>query len=106
LRAEAIAVALERIRIDGAPVFSLREIATAVGVSHGALYRHFSDRNALLAAVAVGGFTALYEAHQAALARAGEGARDRLVAICHAHFGFALARPADWWWVGRVGRTG
>ena len=96
LRAEAIAAALERIRMDGGPVFSLRDIAGTIGVSHGALYRHFTDRDALLAAVATEGFTALLEAHQATLARAGDDSRDRLLAICRAHFGFALARPAEY----------
>jgi len=41
---------------------SLRAIARGVGVSHAALYHHFPDRDALLAAVAAEGFVALRQA--------------------------------------------
>ena len=35
---------------------TLREVARRVGVSHNAPYRHFEDKDALLAAVATEGF--------------------------------------------------
>ena len=38
---------------------SLREVARRVGVSHAAPYRHFADKEALLAAVAEEGFIRL-----------------------------------------------
>ncbi len=43
---------------------SLRETAKAVGVSHTAPYRHFKDKDMLLAAVAEAGFEQLAEALQ------------------------------------------
>jgi AcrR family transcriptional regulator len=41
---------------------SLRETAKSVGVSHTAPYRHFTDKEALLAAIAESGFESLAEA--------------------------------------------
>lgn len=43
----------------GETAVTLRAVAQAVGVSHNAPYRHFKDRNALLAAVAERDFRAL-----------------------------------------------
>ena len=43
----------------GAEEVSLRAIAREAGVTHAALYHHFSDRQELLAAVAASGFRAL-----------------------------------------------
>src|SRR5689334_9318570 len=41
---------------------TLREVARRVGVSHSAPYRHFEDKEALLAALASEGFTKLSSA--------------------------------------------
>ncbi|HEX4926628.1 MAG TPA: TetR/AcrR family transcriptional regulator [Burkholderiales bacterium] len=46
----------------GPDTLSLRELARRAGVSHNAPYRHFSDREALLAALAADGFRRLGEA--------------------------------------------
>lgn len=43
----------------GVAAISLREVARRAGVSHNAPYRHFADRDALLAAIALEGFVAL-----------------------------------------------
>jgi AcrR family transcriptional regulator len=43
----------------GVAAISLREVARRAGVSHNAPYRHFADRDALLAAIALEGFAAL-----------------------------------------------
>lgn len=40
---------------------SLREVARRAGVSHNAVYRHFTDKEALLAAIATQGFLSLTE---------------------------------------------
>ena len=54
---DAAETLLER---DGGPAgLSLREVARAAGVSHNAPYRHFADREALLAALAAEGFARL-----------------------------------------------
>jgi AcrR family transcriptional regulator len=51
--------ALELVRERGPEGFSLRQAATRAGVSTAAPYRHFADREALLAAVAEDGFREL-----------------------------------------------
>lgn len=64
----------------------LREVARIVGVSPAAPYRHFKNKNALMAAVAARGFEKLGEALQAAKPKS-------LKAIGHAYINFALAYP-------------
>jgi AcrR family transcriptional regulator len=92
LAADLIAAALCDVEARGAKAVSLRELAQALGVSHGAPYRHFADRDALLAAVAARGFDDLIGAYQAALGLPGDGPI-RLRAVGRAFFEFALGRP-------------
>src|SRR6266702_7079154 len=54
--------AIQLIGEVGPTGFTLREVARRAGVSHNAPYRHFPDREDLLAAVAAQGFRALDEA--------------------------------------------
>ena len=54
LRAALVRAARELIAERGAAEFSVAEVARRCGVSSAAPYRHFTDRNALLAAVAAG----------------------------------------------------
>ena len=53
-----VAAALKVVEQDGEAGVSLRDLAQSLGVSRAAPYRHFADRDALLAAVAVEGFRA------------------------------------------------
>lgn len=50
------------IEEQGVAKVSLREVARRAGVSHNAPYRHFADREALLAALAAEGFSILGKA--------------------------------------------
>lgn len=59
LRDAALRVAITLIARDGVEAFSLRAVAREVGVSPSALYRHFADKDALVAAVAADGFARL-----------------------------------------------
>ncbi len=59
LRQEAHQLALDTIRDQGDTAVSLRALAKQLGVSAPALYRHFSDRESLLAELAVAGFEEL-----------------------------------------------
>ncbi|HTZ70032.1 MAG TPA: TetR/AcrR family transcriptional regulator [Acetobacteraceae bacterium] len=56
LREAMVQAALRLIREHGPSGFSFAEVARLVGVSGAAPYRHFRDRNALLAEVARQGF--------------------------------------------------
>ncbi len=46
---------------DGVNGLSLRKVAQQVGVSHTAPYAHFTDKQALIAAIATDGYRRLYE---------------------------------------------
>ena len=54
-----IAAAASLLDSGGEAAVTLRAVALAVGVSHNAPYKHFEDRNALLAAVAIQDFIML-----------------------------------------------
>ena len=85
----ALLAAARALLDEGGPdAVGLREAARRVGVSPTATYRHFKDKDALLAALAVEGF------HEfgAALA-ASESAPDPLSAMGAAYVDFALAKP-------------
>src|SRR3979490_945023 len=72
--------------------FTLREVARRAGVSHNAPYRHFADREKLLAGVATQGF----REWPRAMRDAGQGQAeplDRLKAAGLAYIEFALRRP-------------
>lgn len=73
--------------------FSLREVARRAGVSHNAPYRHFPDRDALMAAVAVAGFDTL-RAQSLAAATDAVTSVDRLTRLGRAYVAFGAANPA------------
>lgn len=56
-----LAATTELVRERGARGFSVSEVARRVGVSSSAPYRHFADRDALLAAAALTGFIEMEE---------------------------------------------
>jgi AcrR family transcriptional regulator len=88
----ALVAAAEGLLADG-HTLSLRSVAKAAGVSHAAPYHHFTNLDALLAAVATRGFQDLAAGMQATPAEGG-GTEAVLVAQCTAYVDFALARPA------------
>ncbi|MFQ5643873.1 MAG: TetR/AcrR family transcriptional regulator [Thiogranum sp.] len=62
LRNALIAAAIPVLKQKGVLGLGMRELATLTGVSHGAPYRHFSDKTALLEAIAARGYAQLSEA--------------------------------------------
>ena len=87
LREALLEAAQEALAESGPGALSLRDVARRAGVSPGAPYRHFADREALLAAVATDGFHAFDEA----LAAAGRDAPDplerlRRLGVAYVHF--------------------
>lgn len=61
LRQSLISITMEQAEAKGISELSLRNIAKQAGVSAPALYRHFADKEALLAAVAEQGFVELHD---------------------------------------------
>ncbi len=70
----------------------LREAARAAGVSHSAAYRHFTDRDALLAEVSRYARNELAAEMRRRVKRAGDQ-RKQLEAVGMAYVDFALAQP-------------
>jgi AcrR family transcriptional regulator len=92
LKSALVAAALAAVEQGGAEAVSLRELATQLGVSRAAPYRHFADRDGLLAAVAARGFEDLVAGYEAALAGPGDGLA-RLWEANRIYFAFAKLRP-------------
>ncbi len=76
----------------GPQAFTLREVARRAGVSHNAPYRHFHDKDDLLAAVAAQGFDRLTESMKLAMAK-GRTAAERLRLAGRGYVRFALESP-------------
>ena len=94
LRAALLEQAEQTLREGGVDQLSLRDLARQVGVSHGAPRRHFSDRQALLDALAENGFERLGTELRAAVESAGGGFEDRLRATAVAYVRFAVRDSA------------
>jgi AcrR family transcriptional regulator len=91
LRAALVAAAAAEIERTGYENLSLRELAESLGVSRAAPYRHFTDRRALLAAVAAEGFDGLTALYRKAIA-SGKTPRARLAAAGRGYLSFAAER--------------
>jgi AcrR family transcriptional regulator len=87
-----IDAATKVVELDGPAALSLRDLAAQLGVSRAAPYRHFADREALLAAVARRGFEALAAIYQAASEGPGDG-RARLRESMRRYIAFAETQP-------------
>jgi len=92
LRAALVRAAAAEIERSGYENLSLRELAESLGVSRAAPYRHFTDRRALLAAVAADGFERLTAAYRKATS-SGKTPRARLAAAGRGYLKFAAERP-------------
>src|SRR6266478_9781129 len=84
--------AIQLISEVGPVGFTLREVARRAGVSHNAPYRHFRDRDDLMATVATQGFRELTEAMVEAAGQRSD-ALDRLKRAGLGYVTFALRRP-------------
>ena len=108
LKQALLDASLELIRTSGPGGFTLREVARMAGVSHNAPYRHFRDKEELLAELAAEGFrrltVAMVKAADSTTVKADgsptvksdgttSGAMDRFRASGRGYVEFALAHP-------------
>jgi AcrR family transcriptional regulator len=93
LKAALVDGAVAMISERGARGFSLAELSRRLGVTVGAPYRHFADRDALLAAVAVRTLQTFAEA-LAAHSPETDPPQQRLAAMAAAYVRFAAEQPA------------
>lgn len=100
LRRALLDASLALVTSHGVERFSLREAAREVGVSPAAAYRHFRDKDALLAALAAEAYVHLAEWMERAITRApGElGTKAHATAVFasvgHAYLEFSVQHPA------------
>src|SRR5687767_12387026 len=95
LRRALIDQALATVDKRGVEGLTLRGVGESLGVSRTALYRHFSDKQSLVAAVASEGFRTLRLALIEAWERKGRGAAG-FEAMGDAYLRFAVAHPAHY----------
>lgn len=96
LRAAMLAAAARLVEDEGVAGLSVREAARRAGVSHNAPYRHFPDRESLLAALAADGLAGLEKALE------GRSGRE----LGEAYVRFALANPRRFQMMFAMGRGG
>ena len=89
-----IDAALDLIREFGPAGFSFAEVTRAVGVSPAAPYRHFRDRDALMAEVARRGFEKFADKLAKAWNKGGPDSMTALKNVGKAYLAFARAEPA------------
>lgn len=94
LRHALVEASLAIVEKKGVVGLTLREAAERAGVTHAASYRHFSDKAALVAALAERGFRRLGELMEEALARTADDPVARLLALGTAYVRLADEHPA------------
>jgi len=93
LRSALLDAGLRLLRSRTVDDLGLRELAREVGVSAAAIYRHFPDKGALMAALAVEGLERLATAQRQATRSAG-GGKAGFLASGMAYVRFAVDNPA------------
>ncbi|WP_232678361.1 TetR/AcrR family transcriptional regulator [Nocardioides sp. R-C-SC26] len=98
LRAALVAAGVDVVRERGPDALAVRELARRVGVSHNAAYRHFANRDELVAAVAQVALVAMTRAGEERLDAIQDPdprrrARRRLHEVGRSYVDYALAEP-------------
>jgi AcrR family transcriptional regulator len=94
-RAEILAAAKHLFAVEGVSHVTMRRIGAAVGVSPTALYMHFADKDALLAAIAQDTFSELLDRLQASRVP-GRSPRSNIRAALRSYVEFGLERPDEY----------
>src|SRR5690554_4321849 len=93
LKPALLTYAREQMEQGNLDALSMREMAKTIGVSHTAAYRHFTNKHALLDAVAVKGFEEMLEACAAAVRHEEDVPRSMLKACGLAYIRFGMTYP-------------
>jgi len=94
LRRALVQAGLKMLAEGGVDGLRLRGAAELAGVSHAAPYRHFRDKEQLVAAVAEEGFRMLTSRMRDEIAARGGDVLSRLRAAAEGYVAFAVAQPA------------
>jgi AcrR family transcriptional regulator len=95
LRRALLDEALRTVETQGVEHLTLRTVGARLGVSRSALYRHFADKQSLLATVGKEGFSKLRQALSDAWEENGHG-RAGFDAMHRAYLQFAVAHPSHY----------
>jgi AcrR family transcriptional regulator len=94
LRKALVIAGVEILSEAGVHELNLRKVARRAGVSEAAPYRHFADKQELLAAIAEDGFHRLAAQMQAALQEVPNDVQLQLLALAQAYVRFGLEHSA------------
>ncbi|MDJ0754632.1 MAG: TetR/AcrR family transcriptional regulator [Ardenticatenaceae bacterium] len=94
LRKALIEAGVSLLQEEDASELTLRRVAREAKVSHMAPYRHFADKNALLAAIAVEGFQILGEQIKEEIHANRSDPRQMIDHVCLAYVKFGIEHPA------------
>jgi len=93
LRNALIQAGLELLAEGGVLELDLRKVARRAGVSHAAPYRHFADKQALIAAINEEGFHMLAERIRSTLREVSDEPVEQLLGVALAYVRFAKENP-------------
>jgi AcrR family transcriptional regulator len=93
LRKRLLRAAAAELKESGAAYLSLRSISHRAGVSHAAPYRHFRDKEEIIAALVVETMEDFTKALRTARESGAETAKERLFRIGEAYLEFARSNP-------------
>ncbi len=101
LKQALVEYALDAAQSQSLSDLSLRKASRDLGVSSGAAYKHFADKDSLLRTVAHEGFDALAQSFEAALpfdsnATSADHARERFIALGATYVAFAKSNYGLW----------
>ena len=94
LKNALIEAGLDILAKDGVGGLSLRKVARKAGVSHSAPYAHFTDKQALIAAISTEGYRFLYERTKEIREKLPDEPDRQLVEVAWAYVRFAQTNPA------------
>jgi AcrR family transcriptional regulator len=94
LKNALIQAGIEILSLDGIKGFSLRQVAKRAGVSHAAPYAHFTDKQALIAAISTEGYKRLFSQLTQIDQKYCNDPLRKLVEVAWCYLQFAVKDPA------------
>jgi AcrR family transcriptional regulator len=94
LKNSLIRAGVDILAEDGIAGLSLRKVAQKAGVSHNAPYSHFTDKQALIAAISTEGYRTLYEQLSAVRSQFADDPKRQLYEAGFTYLHFAQTKPA------------